>query len=736
MSTAQGAADRRRLEMFRTLGAERLTRLNLGWIQLEQGEAEPGLGPELMRELHTLKGEAGLLGYSALASLCHQLEDLLRQALPSGGSDVTTGDRILRGFDLIAAAMASDDTSGAEVDGLAEFLAAGAATSQPAAAAESQPPSGPAASAVAPRPVPGLAAARPLVSAEETSLRVTAARLDHMRELVGELMLTRGRLELSTREFRRTRKSAVAYQEEISGKNQEAGRLFGKLLQTLTGIEQRLRDDQHRVSNLISELDGVVRELRMVPLSSLLRTYPVAVHALARELGREVRLEFEGDAVEVDRAVLDRLADPLLHLIRNAVDHGIEPPDVRLRAGKRREGTILLRAQLRGQGLEIEIRDDGAGIDVDAVRARSVELGFYDAATARALSEDQILRTLFQSGMTTRREVTKISGRGIGLDVVLRSVEKLGGTATLRSGLGRGTAIHLSVPLASALASMVLFEVGAGRYALPAASVVELAEATAYPPLDGIDGPAVRYGGMLVPLMSLFDLLDETAVPASAAPAEPQAGEQLAGERLMLVRSGRGLVALSGSQRHMQREVVQKAVGRGFLHNRLITAAIPLEEGVLSLVLSPGELLSDTGARPRRTVSAAAGEIASGSRGTRTVLVVDDSPVVRDLLAESLRAHGVRVLEASDGEEALLRLQAAPEIALMLTDIDMPKLDGIGLLTRVRARSGPRLPVVIVSMRASSEEQRRAIDAGADAYMVKTDLTHAGLWTLLARFLG
>lgn len=551
-----------------------------------------------------------------------------------------------------------------------------------------------------------------------------------MRELVGELMLTRARLDLSASEFRRARKSALAYQEEIRGKDPEAGRLFGTLLQTITGIESRLRDDRHRMANLITELDGVVRELRMVPLSTLLASYPVAVHSLARELGREVRLEFEGDAVEVDRAVLDRLADPLLHLIRNAVDHGIEPPDARLRAGKRREGTIRLRAQLRGQGLEVEIRDDGAGIDVAAVRARAVELGFCDAATASTLSEEQVLRTLFQSGMSTRREVTQISGRGIGLDVVLRAVEKMGGTVTLRSVLGRETSLQLLVPLTSALASMILFEVGAGRYALPAASVVELAESAAYPEQSGIDGPAIRYGDMLVPLLSLTDLLDEP--PGPPRPAVVDGGSS---ERLMLVRSGRGLVALSGSDQHVQREVVQKGVGRGFVHNRLITAAVPLEDGTLSLVLSPGELLASPRVTPNRAVASPTDAV-TRARVAPTVLVVDDSPVVRDLLAESLRAHGVKVLEAGDGEEGLVRLSEAGEITLLVTDIDMPKLDGIGLVKRVRARPGRRLPVVIVSMRASAEEQRRAIEAGADAYMVKTDLSHAGLWTLLARFLG
>ena len=722
MSTPQSVAERRRLETFRTLASERLTRLNLGWIQVEQGQGDPGLSAELQRELHTLKGEAGLLGFTAMAHVCHRLEDILRGALTQGSVDPATGDLVLRGFDLLAAALASDSPSGADVEGLQSFFEG----HLPTVAAKPE--------AVIAPPPPAKPTERPTPFAADTSVRVTAARLDRMRELVGELMLTRARLDLSAGEFRRARQLSLEFQEQLKALNPEAARMFARLLQTIAGIDLRLREDRYRVANLIGELDGVVRELRLVPLETLLRTYPVAVHALARELGREVRLEFDGEAVDVDRAVLDRLADPLLHLIRNAVDHGIEPPEVRLRAGKRKEGTILLRARLTGRTLDVEVRDDGAGIDVAAVRARAVELGFFDAAAASALSEEAVLRTIFQTGLSTRREVTQISGRGIGLDIVLRSIEGLGGSVSVHTTLGQMTSIRLSVPVASALASMVLFDVETGRYALPAASVVEIVDTANYPTENGIDGPAIRYAGMLIPLLSLLTLLGET--PRGAAQTQ---SEHAAVQRLLVVRSGAGLVALSGSSRHIQREVVQKAAGKVFSHTRLITAAIPLEDGSLSLVLSPSELLTDATAQRARAAPATASAVGPplAARPGRTVLVVDDSPVVRDLLAEALRAHGVRVIEAGDGEEALARLDDSPEITLLVSDVDMPKLDGIGLLQRVRARDRrPRLPVVIVSMRGSTEDQRRAIDAGADAYMVKTDLTHSGLWTLLVRFLG
>ncbi|MFO0579246.1 MAG: response regulator [Polyangia bacterium] len=711
---------RKRLEMFRGLAAERLTRLNLLWVQIEHGVAEPASIRELARELHTLKGEASLMGFAQVTALAHGLEDLLRPQLQGAAADPATGDLVLRGLDLIAAAIEDKGDTSADSG---EFIDAverarpelhAAAASPPESSAAGEPPG--AAS------IPPLSAPRerqPLLRTAD-SVRVTSAKLDRVRDIIGELILTRSRLDLSAAEFRKARDTAIE-QQELMGT--AAGRPLRMLIEAITGIEVRLRDDSYRIADLVTELDEAMREVRMVPIQQLLQQYPVAVRELARELGKEVWIEFEGETIEVDRAVLDRLADPLLHLVRNAIDHGIETPAVRRKSGKRTEGKLTIRARLLGRLLEVAVVDDGAGINVEAVRARAVELGLLDATKARALTPEQVLRTLFYARMSTRREVTKVSGRGIGLDVVLSYVEGLGGTVSVHSTLGAGTTFLLSVPVSMAMTSIVLFEVGAARYALPATSVVALVEASSCPAVASIDGPAVRYSGEKIPLVALNEILREAPRGAPGVDRdEPQ--------RLMIVSKERGLLALSGTSRHSEREVVSKSMGRFFERSRLINAAVPLEDGTLALMLSPGELLT----RPR---AARAGNRPSAPalHRRRTVLVVDDSPVVRDLLAEALRAHGLWVVEAGDGEDALAKLDAHPELDLVVSDVDMPRLDGIGLVQRIRQRGPRRMPVVIVSMRGSPEDQRRALDAGADAYLVKTDLSHAGLWTLLARFL-
>lgn len=735
---------RKHLEMFRSVAEERLTQLNLRWVQLEQNLAGDGAMRDLLRELHTLKGEASLMGFPQIAAVVHGLEELLRPQAQGAAADATTGDLYLRGLDIVASALdSSGDAPAAQV---AELIASihkyrqlpngdtpskNSAAPRPADAPSKPVEARPKPATEEPRPAEPAAKkpAAPTRGGEGLSLpsrgdsiRVTSAKLDRVRDTIGELMLTQARLELSANEFRKARETAREFREQHAELGGPVVRMFTMLLDAITGLESRLRDDTHRVADLVSELDASIRELRMVPIRTLFDQYPVAIRELGRTLGRELRVDFEGETVEVDRAVLDRLAEPILHLLRNAADHGIEPAEERRRVQKPAEGTALVRARLNGRMLEITVSDDGAGIDIEAVRRRAVELGLYSEAQAGALSEQQVMRTLFLAHMSTRRQVTQVSGRGLGLNVVLSSVEALGGTVSIKSTLGEGTAFHLSVPVALAMTSVVLFNVGTARYALPAAAVVTLADAAAYPLIQSISGPTVRYGDALIPLIRLDELLGEGAGGR---------GEHGETERLMIVSRGRELLALLGTSRHSEREVVLKSMGRFFARNRLISAVIPLAEGSLALVLSVNELYGGPRVSSARVSSST---LDAGRR--RTVMVVDDSPVVRDLLAEALRAHGLQVIEAADGEDALLTMETCPPLDLLVTDIDMPKLDGIGLLKRLRRPElSRRLPVVVVSMRGSAEDQRRALEAGADAYLVKTDLSHAGLWTMLARFL-
>lgn len=721
-----------RLATFRALADERLMRMNLAWISFEQAEDDEA-GKELMRELHTLKGESALMGMQVISALAHALEDAVQPWVTAGvAPDAEAGDRVLRGLDLIGELLQPH----ADPTEAHEFLEELGATPPPQTEAPAQP-SGP------PQPARASAVGAPPASASPQAsdngaavgkdsgirrapavqIRVSSEKLDGLRRMVGGLLLARFRLLRSVAELRSAREQATGIERLLSSDHPSLRRAAGNLIQTLAGIEGRLKGDDHELDRLVGELEAMSRDLRMVPIRTLLEQYPRAVRTLARKLNKEARLEFYGDTVEVDRAVLEVIEEPLLHLVRNAVDHGLERPEQRRRHGKPAEGVIRIGALVTGQSLVVTVADDGRGIDVDKVRHRAVDLGLLSGGEDEHVSERDILQFLFSSGLSTRQQVTDVSGRGIGLDVVLSNVEGLGGSVTVESQPGVGTTFTLTVPLSIALTSVVLFRLGNGRYALPAGAVRALVDAAEFPPIDRLDGPAIRLDGELVPVLDLRDALQDRI---RGAPEDRH-------PRLVVAESAGLAVALAGTAEHMEREAVLQPTGRFFDDHPLVRAVVPLEDGQLALVLHAGELVALS--RGKQVTFGPAPD--GAERHGKTVLVVDDSPVIRDLLAEALRSHGLRVIEASDGQEALATLSANADIDLVVTDIEMPRLDGIGLIEAVRATEGgaDRLPMVVVSMRGSDDDKQRAVAAGADAYLVKTDFSHKGLWAMIHRFL-
>ena len=685
----------RRIATFRQIAAERVGRLNLAWVRFEQGDG-PEVGAEFMREAHSLKGEASLLGFTAIMRVTHHIETIAGPTLTGAAAlDPVLGDHVLEGLDLLGMLIerAPDDPAPEVAAFLGEEAADHPAVA-PAARAESRS------------------------SLATDSIRVTTERLEEIREIVGDLFLLHSRSRGFLGELRKARQIVLAASSRTRATDEE--KVYAQLGQILGGVEAVLRDHGRQIGRTATMLETVSRDMRMVPIRMLFDSYPRAVRSLARELAKDVRLQIEGEGIEVDRAVLDAISEPMIHLLRNALDHGIEAPDERVRAGKPREGLIRIDANLIGSTLRLAISDDGKGIDVEAVRRRVVELGLLGTEAARQLTQDQVVSYLFHQGMSTRSMATEVSGRGVGLDVVLKNVQTMGGSVTVSSRLGEGTTFRLQVPISVAVTALLTFRVGSGRYALPAASVVSLIEGSKVPLVEAAGGKAIRHQGALVPVLELDVLLGETA---SAKAARGSA-------RTILVESAGSLVAVVGTNSHQRVEAVLKGASAVFRHERLLGAAAPMDDGTLALVLKPGELLMATrGITPRAPAPAAA------QRGGSTVLVADDSPVIRDLLSEALRSHGLRVLEAADGEEALAILAAHPEVRLLVTDVEMPRLDGIGLIREVRLHHGRQLPTLVVSMRGTDEDKQRALDVGADGYLVKSDFTQAGLWTMVSRYL-
>jgi chemotaxis protein histidine kinase CheA len=415
--------------------------------------------------------------------------------------------------------------------------------------------------------------------------------------------------------------------------------------------------------------------------------------------------------VQLERDVADQLWDSLLHLVQNAVDHGIESPE--LRGSKPPVARLLLTAESVGPSVALRVEDDGRGIDPAEVRRAAVERGVLSEEAARDLSDAATSELLFEHGFSTRREASRTAGRGVGLDVVRRRVESLGGSVSIDSRIGQGTRFTLGVPFAITKEKLLVIELCGAPYALPARVVRAVLSAEAFPK-PGNDS-VVKHDAETIPFRSLCDAL--------SLPHDPS-------ESFVLVLDLSGRKFAAGVGRIVgERDLIRRPAEK-LLHQTGIGASAVLEDG--RIVLLP-ELNYVS-----RALRARAGQIVPGSiepeRRRQRVLVADDSPVVRELVTEILSAAGLQVEQANDGSAALESILTS-EPDLLVSDVEMPRMNGFDLLAEVRRRT-QRLPVVMLSTRGSAEDRKRATRLGANAYLVKTEFHSESLLEVVRRFVS
>lgn len=622
---------------------------------------------ELRREIHTTKGEARVVGLTDVGNLLHELETLLEA---TAGATPTP--------EVLA-------TIATQLDALEDLLASTAP--RVARDDESAPTAGPAGSALIDR------TAR---QASESFLRVDLGSLALLGRGVGELRVGQAELAGFVRD--------LAGLADLARDTEDAAELAAQLRRIVMRARQ-LSFDQH---TRLDRLDDHVRAVRMVPLASLLEPLPRAARQLAADLGKEVVVRVEGASVEVDRQVLEVIAEPLLHLIRNAIDHGLERPDERRESGKPATGTLTLHARASGSLVIIEVRDDGRGVDVAALGAALIARGEAPIAP-EALDDAAILDVLCRHGMSTREHATDVSGRGVGLDVVKRRTESVGGRLRLRTTVGAGTTFTLEVPMSAVLATMVCGTADETRYGFSPHEVESLVPLRGAPIETSGSGLAVRVDGKPVPLFDLVALLEHR----DGDPRERAIGLVLAhGERRLAL----ALDSVAGTLPVLQQRLDPFLEGMATVRSFALFAT-----GELAVVLDVGELFRRAGDSSGAPTRHGQGRAVAPARIAR-VLVVDDSELTRDVVVSLLREMGIEAVEAVDGRAALEQLALfAPD--LVMTDLDMPVLDGFELLRQIRARpSSASLPVIVLSSRGSPADIERASSLGADAYLVKNRL--------------
>jgi two-component system chemotaxis sensor kinase CheA len=473
------------------------------------------------------------------------------------------------------------------------------------------------------------------------------------------------------------------------------------------------------------------KKLLMLPFSTLFSLFPKLVRDLSREQGKEVELVVGGTEVEVDKRILEEIKDPLIHLLRNCVDHGIETPLARAEAGKPSRGTITLGvSQVHGNKVEVCLADDGAGIDLEAVSAAAVCKGFLSAEESARLSETETLALVFRPELSTSRLLTEISGRGLGLAIVKEKVDKIGGWIELQSRRSAGTTFRLVIPLTLATFKGVMVEAGGQVLVMPTVNTEHVCRVRPDQILMVENRETIRFEDRVVALVRLDDLLElprrESAADGALLP-------------VLIASDGQRRIALAVDAVLGEQEVLLKRLGQPLSRVRNIAGATVLGSGKVVPVLNAADLLKSA----VRLNGRAAGRAAPGDaprdrpavRAARSLLVVEDSVTARMLIRGILESAGYRVKTAVDGVDAWSALKT-DDFDLVVSDVEMPRMNGFDLTTRIRGNQRlAEMPVVLVTARDSRTDRERGVEAGANAYIVKSGFDQNNLLEVVRRLL-
>jgi chemotaxis protein histidine kinase CheA/ActR/RegA family two-component response regulator len=717
------------IDPFLEEATERTEALSQKLLALESAPRDTELVREIFRDLHTIKGSSGFVGLRRMNQLAHAAEDLVghlrdgTRAADRGVIDALLGALDgLRAILAAAAQPAASRTAPRRIDVPIERAVALLRSPGGALAAGG-------AAMAAPAPAPAHDASH---AAAKQTLRVDFDKLDALLNLVGELVLTRAGLHTTIAslgalareldgQLRRARHQRAA--TEALDDLDRFQRIFAELASDLGGGAGAL-------DHVSAELRQQVMKLRMLPIGRVFTKYHRTVRELAHQLGKQVALVLEGTDTELDKVLLEQLEDPLMHLVRNGVDHGVELPDARRAAGKPPEGTLRLSAHHRGNQIVIELADDGAGIHPDKLRNKAREKNLASEAELAEMDDQQVLDVIFRPGFSTAARVTEVSGRGVGMDVVRDTVNRLSGSIDIASTPGVGSTFTLRLPLTLAIIQVLQVRVAGQDFALP----LDVVQRTLAVAPDDVHRVADRELLLLegtppiqVPLIWVADALEL----GGAAALVTTEGEL----PVILVDAGGETYGLIVDRLQGKREIVLKSLGE-LIDQVPCAAGATLIGDRVALILDAVQVVQRGLARrgdasrrvraadaltPASASAAASAPSPAGAAPKPRVLLAEDSDVVRESLKRALEAHGCEVADARDGAEALaLAERDDAAFDLVSTDVIMPVLDGYELTRRLRAHPRHKdVPIVMVTSRGEHIDRVRGFDAGVDEYLTK-----------------
>ncbi|AOA06519.1 hybrid sensor histidine kinase/response regulator [Pseudomonas sp. TMW 2.1634] len=764
--TPEQMRDASLLELF-SLEAEAQTQvLNEGLLALERNPTQADQLEACMRAAHSLKGAARIVGVDAGVSVSHVMEDCLVSA-QEGRLYLQREhiDALLQGTDLLMRIATPGNTvTPQDIDGYVAHMNELLDPSAPSARVA--PPEfdvsqlllmpAPAVPEPGPEPVvepqveaPVEAAAEParrpqrLTESGERVLRVTAQRLNSLLDLSSKSLVETQRLKpflVTLQRLKRMQSTNLRAMDTLNEHLKVAG-ISHEAEQALVDARQMLAESQHLLSEQTAELDefcwqaGQRAQLlydtalacRMRPFADVLVGQERMVRDLGRALGKQIRLEIEGEKTQVDRDVLEKLEAPLIHLLRNAVDHGIEPPEQRLLAGKPAEGLIRLRISHQAGLLVLELSDDGAGVDLERLRRTIVERQLSTEETVAQLSEEELLTFLFLPGFSLRDTVTEVSGRGVGLDAVQHMVRLLRGAIVLEHTPQHGSRFHLEVPLTLSVVRSLVVEVADEAYAFPLAHIERMRDLQPEDIVQLEGRQHFWHEGRHVGLVAASQLLQRQ-------PGQSD-DETL---KVVVIRERDAVYGVAVERFIGERTLVVLPLDPRLGKVQDISAGALLDDGSPVLIVDVEDMLRsvdkllNTGRLER--IDRRNRHTAELTR--KRILVVDDSLTVRELQRKLLLNRGYEVAVAVDGMDGWNALRAE-HFDLLITDIDMPRMDGIELVTLLRRDNRLQsMPVMVVSYKDREEDRRRGLDAGADYYLAKASFHDDALLDAVVELIG
>jgi len=695
----------------------------------------------LLRGLHTLKGTSRMLEFERIGELSHALESVFvalreqRIAFSENAVKLTIATLDLLKSALGVVQRTKDDTI--EIQEYLKNLNALAANEeftlpetdearineQPSTAEPDhlQPAGQPPESAEA-----AVSAAKPHAEVKSESIRLPLEKINGIIKSIASLQS----LEITAKSISTDSAALNSLMKEFSVILKADKKLdpslaanFRKLERLSRRINSALKNYSIDAGNHIRGAYDSVISLRTLPLSTIFDSYPRYVYQLSEEMGKKVHLNIEGKENEIDKNIIESLSEVFMHMVRNAIDHGIETPQERIAAGKSEAGKISIVCSRESGSMKIVVSDDGRGIDLEKIRQKAVQKGFVTEAAASSLSKEELTGFIFQSGFSTSGKVSSVSGRGVGMDVVRDSIEALKGSIIVDSVLGSGTAFTITVPLSIAALMGFPIDCGGMKFIIPANFVDTILLVNRDEIMTVVDRPEIKYNNRIIKLYDLSQVLQIKAGSSQTAAAV----------FVVVIRSYDDIAALAVDNISSMKSVILKTMPV-FMKNMPVFSGIILNEDyeMVSVLHVPTVIKM---AKHIKTIDIKKRNV-EFEKSRKTILVVDDSLPTREIESDILTAEGYLVDTAADGAQAL-KAAKAKHYDLICTDINMPVMDGLMLTENIKKNEDlSRIPIIVISSRVSEEDQKRAAMLGASRYIIKNSFNNHNLLEAVQSLIG